>query len=281
MAISANHQCVALGCRFLDDKSAYIFFYDLTQGMRRVGRAIHEGAPGDSDEKSFISLAFSPDTGRVAALTNIKLGNVKIYEWRKESRVIAASCWLDELKKSSKPDEFAEVKKVSVDPNDKDQICMTGKNHVRIWRNNSGILKPMQPIIKLDTHRTFTDHIWLDNSWLVCGTDKGELCFIHEAKQCMFEASAFGVSVEPVSCLISYPKGVIVAGETGLLALWAKTELDRPDDSKPIMSYVKTVSKEIRASNSVGDRDRQQREDSGNGAEHEERGGDASPGLQD
>jgi hypothetical protein len=230
MAISSNRQVLALACKYLNDKSAYVFFYDLTQNMRRVGKTIHEGTPTDSDDKSFVSIAFSPEAMRIAALTNLKLGNAKLYEWKKDVRVIAACSWLDELKKESKAEELAEARKITFDPSNKDQVCLSGKNHLRVWRNLSGILKLLPPIAKLDSKKVFTDHVWLDSSWLVCGTDKGEVCFIYDSRQCVLVASAFAQVAEGVSCLLPSLNGLIVASDNGLLALWEKKETGKLED---------------------------------------------------
>ena len=210
-----------------------------------MGRMIHEGSPSDAEEKYFISIAFSAEAVRIAALTNIKMGNAKIYEWKKETRIIAACSWLDELKKASKTDDFAIIRKITMDPNDKDQVCMTGKNHVRIWRNTNGILKPLPPISKLDTKRDFTDHVWLDNVWLVCGTDKGDVYFIYESKQCVIQANAFGTVIESVSCLFNYGKGLIIGGENGLISLWERKDLVKPgpSDPKDAIVFGKNLSK--------------------------------------
>eukprot|EP01022_Parablepharisma_sp_SALTPOND_P016958 TRINITY_DN2606_c0_g1_i1.p1 TRINITY_DN2606_c0_g1~~TRINITY_DN2606_c0_g1_i1.p1 ORF type:complete len:1351 (+),score=211.78 TRINITY_DN2606_c0_g1_i1:263-4315(+) len=224
LALSVNHQFLALACKFLADKSAHIFFYDLSQGFRRFSKVVHEGTPTDSEGKSFISIAFSSDATRVAALTNPKMGTTKVYEWKKDVRTVAACSWLDELKKIAKGDDLAEIKKITVDPNDKDQVCMSGRNHLRIWRSSGGTLKPNPAITKLDTHKNFTDHAWIDCTWLVAVTDKGEIYFIYEAKECVIYTNAFGTITEPAISLLPYYRGLIVAGENGVLGMWEKKD---------------------------------------------------------
>jgi len=220
------HAYMAFACRLFNDRSAYVFFYDLSQGFRRFLHCIHEGNPTDIDEKSFISISFSSDASRIAVLTNPKLGCAKIYEWKKEIRAISACSWFDELKKVAKSnDEMPKISKISLDPNDKDQICLSGENHLRIWRSSGGILKPVIPaILNLDTQKNFTDHTWLDSIWLVAATDQGEIFFIYEGKECLIQAKAFGTTIEPISCLVQYYGGLIVAGESGTIGLWEKKE---------------------------------------------------------
>ena len=83
-SISLSHQCLALACRFLNDKSAYKFFYDLTQGFRKLNKLVHEGSPTDQEQRYFISIAFSNDSIHMAALTNLKMSTAKIYELKKD-----------------------------------------------------------------------------------------------------------------------------------------------------------------------------------------------------
>eukprot|EP01022_Parablepharisma_sp_SALTPOND_P030989 TRINITY_DN77_c3_g1_i1.p1 TRINITY_DN77_c3_g1~~TRINITY_DN77_c3_g1_i1.p1 ORF type:complete len:1349 (-),score=219.94 TRINITY_DN77_c3_g1_i1:2371-6417(-) len=226
MAMSGNRQCMAVACKFRNDRSAYIFFYDMLQlhPLKRTGKAIHEGSPTDEEDKAFISIAFSPEAKYLAVLTNIKDGNARIYEWKKEARVIATNSWLSELNKEAKTSVNAEITKISIDPNNKDQVCLTGKYHMRIWRNQSNILKPLPPIIGLDYSKVFVDHTWIEGNWLVAGTDKGELCFIYDTKQCVMEMPAFDNKIDCISCLYSIPKGFFVGGSSGQLSFWEVRE---------------------------------------------------------
>ena len=231
MTLSGNRQCLALACKYRNDKSAHILFYDTVQmhPLKRTGKAIHEGSPTDDEDKSFISLAFSPEAKYIAVLTNVKDGNVRLYEWKKETRVIATNSWLSELNKESKTSIIVEINKVSIDPSNKDQLCLSGKYHFRIWRNQANILKPLPPIPGLDQTKVYTDHMWLDGNWLVGGTEKGELCFVYDSKQCVMEMPAFGSITQSVSCIYSLPKGFFVGGSGGQLSFWEVRETDTKD----------------------------------------------------
>ena len=191
-ALCLSHQCLALACKFLNDKSAYIFFYDLTQGFRKINKLVHEGSPTDLEERYFISISFSLDSTHIGTLTNLKMSTAKVYELKKDAKIMSACSWLDELKKISKNDELAEIDKITVDPNDSDQVCMSGKNHLRLWRNNGGILKPNPPIINIDTKVNFVDHVWIDSTCIVTVTDKADIYLIGDGKECLLKSSAFG-----------------------------------------------------------------------------------------
>ena len=245
MAITASRQILALACKFLNDKSAYIFFYDISGQMKRIGKFIHEGTSTDTDDKSFVSIGFSLEGTRLGALTNIKMGNAKVYEWRKEARVIAACSWLDELKKESKSDELAEIRKITIDPNNKEQVLMTGRLHLRFWKNQGGLLKPLPPIAQLDMQNVFTDHVWLDNNWVACGTEKGDIYFIYDSKQCVLQASAFGKIRSPVTCLVAYLQGLIVGSDNGLLAVWNKKDTGRRVLNDDDLANVNTLENNI------------------------------------
>jgi len=226
VTMSANRQCLAIACKFRNDKSARILFYDTShaKGIKRMPKTIVEGSPTDNEAKFFVSIAFSPEAKQIAAITNLQDGNVKIYEWKKEPRIIAMNSWVTELKKEGKENENAEITKVTIDPVNKDQIMMSGKLHARMWRNQGGLLKPMPRISGLDQNKIFTDHVWVENNWIVLGTDKGELCFVYDGKQCIMKANAFGSVNEPVSCIYTYFRGLIIGGDNGQLSLWEKKD---------------------------------------------------------
>ena len=108
-AISLCHQCLAIACKFLNDKSAYVFFYDLTQGFRKLNKIIHEGSPTDVEDRYYISIAFSWDSTHMAALSNLKMSTAKIYEIKKDARSVSACSWLDELKKDKNQEDRKSV----------------------------------------------------------------------------------------------------------------------------------------------------------------------------
>eukprot|EP00826_Nyctotherus_ovalis_P059849 TRINITY_DN8360_c0_g1_i2.p1 TRINITY_DN8360_c0_g1~~TRINITY_DN8360_c0_g1_i2.p1 ORF type:complete len:577 (-),score=159.04 TRINITY_DN8360_c0_g1_i2:49-1779(-) len=222
-AVCLSHQCLALACKFLNDKSAYIFFYDLTQGFRKMNKFVHEGSPTDIEDRYFISLSISFDATHMATLTNLRMSTAKLYEVKKDSRLMSACSWLDELKKISRGDRLAEIAKITIDPNDKEQVCMSGKNHLRLWRNIGGILKPNPPLIGIDTDDNFVDHVWAENNLIAAITEEGKIVLVAEGKDCILQTSAFGSVSDKANCLLSYPKGLIVAGESGLLSFWEKT----------------------------------------------------------
>ncbi len=252
MTMSSNRQCLAVACRFRVDKSAYIFFYDTSQskGIKKLPKMIHEGSPTDNESKYFICVGFSPEAKQLVALTNRQDGNVKIYEWKKEVRTIAATSWLTELKKEGKEKdkegndvENVEINKVSLDPSNKDQVWMSGKFHARMWRNQGGVLKPSPKIPGLEQDKCYTDHAWAENNSIVFGTDKGELFFVHDGRQCFSKASAFNTVVESISCIYPYYRGLIIGGENGQLALWEKKEqTDKDEKTKVDFKFERPIS---------------------------------------
>lgn len=148
----------------------------------------------------------------------------------KEQRIIGQNSWLSELIKEAKTNVNVEITKITVDPNNTEQVCMSGKGHFRLWRCQSGILKPNTPFDNLDQTRNFTDHAWLDGGWLIGATDKGELLFIYDNKQCIMEAPAFAEVIDSVSCILPFYKGFFVGGATGQLSVWEK----KPSEGKEI-----------------------------------------------
>ena len=57
-----------------------------------------------------------------------------MYELKKDPRAISACSWIDEVKKLYKDDEGLELNKITVDPNDKDQVCLSGQYHLLMWQ---------------------------------------------------------------------------------------------------------------------------------------------------
>ena len=148
---------------------------------------------------------------------------VKLYEWKKD-RVLATCSWILELKKEGKDSDNVEITKVTFDPVNKDQLMMTGRNHGRLWRNQSGAIKPLPKIINLDQSQNYVDNIWTQDGWLILGSSKGKLYFVIEGRQCVAKTSAFGPSTESVSCLYYYHNGFIVGGNNGQISLWEKRD---------------------------------------------------------
>jgi len=224
-AISANRQCLAIACTHRNDKSAYIYFYDTIQAKRlkRMPKIIHEGSPTDNEGRHFTSIAFSPEAKHIAALTNLQDGNVRVYEWRKD-RVIAASSWVTEIKRENKEYSNVELTKITIDPANKDQVVMSGRNHARVWRSQGGVLRPLPKIPGLEQTNNYTDHAWIENTWTIFGTDTGELFFILESKQCVIKSNAFGAITESVSCIYPYYRGLVIGGNNGQISLWKKKD---------------------------------------------------------
>ena len=129
-----------------------------------------------------------------------------------------------ELKRENTENEHVIITKVTIDPANKDQIVMSGKNHARIWRNQGGILKPLPKIPGLEQTNFYTDHAWVENAWTIFGTDTGELYFILEGRQCIIKSNAFGPITESVSCIYPYYRGLIIGGDSGQVSLWEKKE---------------------------------------------------------
>lgn len=225
MAMSANRQCLAIACTHRCDNSAYIYFYDTVQAKRlkRIPKVVHEGSPTDNEAKHFTSIAFSPEAKHIAVLTNLQDGNVKVYEWKKD-RVIAANSWTTEIKREDKESDNVEITKITMDPSNKDQVVMSGKNHARVWRNQGGVLKPLPKIPGLEQSSFYTDHAWIENTWTIFGTDAGELFFVLEGRQCIIKSNAFGSITESISCIYPYFRGLIIGGESGQVSLWEKKD---------------------------------------------------------
>eukprot|EP00831_Metopus_contortus_P035715 TRINITY_DN2841_c0_g1_i3.p2 TRINITY_DN2841_c0_g1~~TRINITY_DN2841_c0_g1_i3.p2 ORF type:complete len:149 (-),score=32.64 TRINITY_DN2841_c0_g1_i3:1-447(-) len=107
MTISSNRQCLAIACNYRGDGSAYIFFYDTsmaTNSILRMRKLIHEGDSSKKEKMFFTSIAFSPDAKQIATLSDSEDSTLdkcaRIYEWKKEQRLIASNAWKTELKLS-------------------------------------------------------------------------------------------------------------------------------------------------------------------------------------
>lgn len=231
MSFSESAQCLAIACKLFKDSSAYILFFDPSQPnlIRKIGKVVHEGSPADSEEKTFTSIGFSQDTKYIITLTNHSDGKVKIYEWRRDVRVIASTTWLSEIKKESKEFEGVDINKVTLDPNNKDQMCFSGINHARIWRVQGAALKLAPAILKLDQKRNYTEHAWLENNWLVFGDSQGELSFAYDNKECVKIIKAFGDIPDSISCIMSYRSGFLVGGDQGQVSNW---EFDKKSEKE-------------------------------------------------
>lgn len=73
-------------------------------------------------------------------------------------------------------------------------------------------------------NQNFTDHDWLDESYLIIGTDQGTVYIVENYEvQEIFE-NAFNVNGVGIIALTAFSKGFIIGSDKGHLALYLKID---------------------------------------------------------
>ena len=78
------------------------------------------------------------------------------------------------------------MSKISFNPKENSNLCVSGINEFKVMRLTDGMLKNAHPFNskQVPPNRTFTEHLWLDRYNLIGCTSDGEMYYI-EGHECM------------------------------------------------------------------------------------------------
>jgi hypothetical protein len=82
-------------------------------------------------------------------------------------------------------------------------------------------------IVKKEAHisNNYTCHAWLPDGRLIICTDQGEIMLLESSGDYkMLLAESPGEALQYIECVITYSKGFIIAGESGLIMIYEKSE---------------------------------------------------------
>ena len=68
-----------------------------------------------------------------------------------------------------------QVKRLTFNPKDNNQVCTSGNMHWKMWRVQEGTFKPVPAFQKVSQNHNYTDHIWLDDEKMAATTAEGEV----------------------------------------------------------------------------------------------------------
>ncbi|KAG9471587.1 hypothetical protein GDO78_014121 [Eleutherodactylus coqui] len=233
LAISPNHRYLAMSEKGSD--KATITIYDLASMPFKKRKVL---SASDFTAHEFVSIAFSPDSKYLVALSGSPDWQIIFWMWEKQK--VMASVRVDS--------QYGAIYQVSFNPHDNAQICVTGHGVFKIFRYVDGNLK--QTNFQKVEAQNFLSHAWLSEDRVICGTDSGRLC-LWESGDLRWEQnigtraqpqqpdkrrastegarapSASGSSSSPplrINSILAYSKGFLCSGGPGAVCMFEKVE---------------------------------------------------------
>ncbi|OCT84882.1 cilia- and flagella-associated protein 57 [Xenopus laevis] len=158
LAISPNRRYLAMSEKGLE--KATITIYDLASMPFKKRKVLNAT---DLTAHEFVSIAFSPDSKYIVALSGFPEWQIMFWMWEKQ-KVMA----------TVKPDSHSNpMYQVSFSPQDNTQICTTGQGVFKLFHYVEGNMK--QTNFQKVEPQNFLCHTWLSEDRVICGTDNGKL----------------------------------------------------------------------------------------------------------
>ncbi|NXI39863.1 CFA57 protein, partial [Galbula dea] len=171
LAVSPNRQYLAVSETVAEQPVLTI--YELsTEPARRRRTLVAAEVPA----REAVSLAFSPDCRYLAAATAPPEGHLTYWLWEKKELLAAVRI---EAPGSG-------VCQVSFNPQDNEQICITGNVFFKLFKYSEGALKQVN--LQKGEPQNYLCHAWLSEEEVICGTDTGKL-FLFETGELHWETS--------------------------------------------------------------------------------------------
>ncbi|XP_063431022.1 cilia- and flagella-associated protein 57-like [Mytilus galloprovincialis] len=220
LAIGPNRRYVAIAEK---GEKLVINIYDLHNNRKK--RSLVQ--PPDIKATEYVSLAFSPDSKYLIALTGKPDYTLLYYTWEK-SKVLAST-------KTTNPQTNNPVYQASFNPQDNTQLCVVGNGIFRNFRYSEGNLKAFN-FQKMEP-QNFLCHAWVSEERVVVGTDTGKLLLfengeiknefnigasLQDKKQADDDSSI--VTIPQVTAIVAYSKGFACACGPGTVHLYEKTD---------------------------------------------------------
>lgn len=148
------------------------------------------------------SMNFSHDGKYLAFIfTDGVDSKAAVYEWFNKSRILGQLDF---------PKTF--LKKITFNPKDNHQVCLSGNGHWKLWRVQENTFKAMPPFQKVSQQNNYTVHEWLEEDCLIAGTQEGELFSLNNFEKDQNIDSAWNTEeIMAVTCIQKYSKGFFVA----------------------------------------------------------------------
>ncbi|XP_069837406.1 cilia- and flagella-associated protein 57 isoform X1 [Dendropsophus ebraccatus] len=159
LAISPNRRYLAMAEKGSD--KATITIYDLASMPFKKRKVL---SSSEFTVHEFVSVAFSPDSKYLVALSGSPEWQIIFWMWEKQK--VMATIRADS--------HNSPIYQVSFNPHDNAQICVTGQGLFKIFRYVDGNLK--QTNFQKVEAQNFLSHTWLSEDRVICGTDTGKLC---------------------------------------------------------------------------------------------------------
>ncbi|XP_044157486.1 cilia- and flagella-associated protein 57 [Bufo gargarizans] len=235
LAISPNRRYLAMSEKAPD--KATITIYDLASMPFKKRKVL---SASEFTAHEFVSIAFSPDSKYLVALSGSPEWQIIFWMWEKQK--VMATVRADS--------QNSPIYQVSFNPHDNSQICVTGHGVFKIFRYVDGNLK--QTNFQKVEAQNFLSHAWLSEDRVICGTDTGKL-FLWESGDLRWEhniggranahlhhpekrrassedgraLSALGSSSSSplhINSILAYSKGFLCSGGPGTVCMFEKVE---------------------------------------------------------
>ncbi len=181
----------------------------------------------DVGSKEIISISFSDDGRLCVTQGGAPEWNLVLWNVEKNVKIISST--------KASTDEFP-VNKVSICPTDSNSILAIGKQYLKLYRYSDAMLRQSTLSVRRD-HANFISYAWLDNDYLVVGTEGGEIFLLENFEyRCVLMSTTSGLpdDICPIYSLIASSTGFF-AGSKDEFYFFEKSE------AKEIFSLQSTV----------------------------------------
>ncbi|EDQ92382.1 uncharacterized protein MONBRDRAFT_13840 [Monosiga brevicollis MX1] len=201
MAVSPNRRYIAVAER---GETASVTIYDLHSLKKRKFLSLEE--PNCTE---VVCLVFSPDSKYLVTVGGGPDWMMQYWAWERSHGLMATvKCSLDPA---------VPVYRASFNPQDNTQLCVTGKNILKMYRYTEGTFKQLAfPKVE---GQNYLHQVWLSRDAIVCGTEAGKL-LVYAGNELVSEVTL----PERITALASLTTGFVCGTATGLIAVYERHE---------------------------------------------------------
>lgn len=165
MTVSPNRKCLAASVKIKGDEYPNILIYNLKSYLHK-GEREKVFRYTDTKSSEFSQLAFSGGDARfLVCMTGSPSYQIMFLDIARMKQLGMATLG-------------HAISRLCINPKENHVISFSGQNMMKILRVQENQFKQLNEISQLPMNQNFTDHSWLDESYLIIGTDKGTVYIV-------------------------------------------------------------------------------------------------------
>lgn len=240
ICLSNDRTFLAVGEKSRGDSHTTITIYDLKSVGLRPMKVLDltDVSGAQTSDLHVQAMSFSPDRSLLCIHTGGSEAQCSVWDWRRSKMIATINIGFD----------IKRISRVTFNPFDPSQICISGPGYIRVLRLREGALRLFPPFEGLHETSHILDHAWdVRAPHVILATDLKGICHV-------ISASAYSVSAQiknlfgnaPPHCRAGLPQecrdevndtiqlpaysvqssaqGVIFGGPNGCLSLWTRND---------------------------------------------------------